>query len=113
MTLELKKYLLDHCREWMLPEEIRAITRIGLTTYGEEVTRKLVLTESKMEAFYGFEDEKTNQLVELGKEQMQIRIAERLLKESGNTVINNCPKCGKLARTPRAKQCRHCNHDWH
>jgi len=27
--------------------------------------------------------------------------------------FNNCPKCEKLARTPYAKQCRHCGHDWH
>jgi hypothetical protein len=66
-----------------------------------------------MEAFYGFADEKTNLLVALGKEELQIRIAERLLKDSADAIINNCPKCGKLARTPRAKQCRHCKHDWH
>jgi len=92
MTAELQKYLLEQCREWMLPEEIRALTRIGLTKHGEEVTRKLAL---------------------LGIERMHIRIAERLLKDSAATIINNCPKCGKLARTPRAKQCRHCKHDWH
>jgi len=97
----------------MLPEEIRALTRIGFTKYGEEVERKLALTQPTMETFYGFADEKTNQLVELGKEKMQIRIAERLLKDSADTIINNCPQCGKLARTPRAKQCRHCMHDWH
>jgi hypothetical protein len=113
MTVELKKYLLEQCREWMLPEEIRALRRIGLTKYGEEVTRQSALAESKMEAMFGFADEKTNQLVDLGKEQMQMRIAERLLKDSADTVINNCSKCGKLARTPRAKQCRHCKHDWH
>jgi hypothetical protein len=113
MTAELQKYLLDHCREWMLPEEIRALTRIALTQYGEEVERKLVLIESKMEAFYGFADEQTNQLVELGKEKLEIKIAERLLKDSADKLINNCPKCGKLAKTPRAKQCRYCKHYWH
>ena len=113
MTAELQKYLLDHSREWMLPEEIRALTRISLTKWAEEADRKIALTEPKMEAFYGFADEKTNKLVELGKEQLQIRIAERLLRDAGDKIINNCPKCGKLARTPRAKQCRYCRHDWH
>jgi predicted RNA-binding Zn-ribbon protein involved in translation (DUF1610 family) len=113
MTDEVKKYLVDQCREWMLPEEIRALMRIGLTKHGEEVTRKSALADFKLETIYGFADEKTNQLVDLGIEKMRIRIAERLLKESGNMVINNCPNCGKLARTPRAKQCRHCGHDWH
>lgn len=41
-------------------------------------------------------------------------MAEKVLREHGDQVfINNCPKCGRLARTPLAKQCRHCRHDWH
>lgn len=27
--------------------------------------------------------------------------------------FNNCPKCGKLAITPQAKQCRFCSYNWH
>jgi len=27
--------------------------------------------------------------------------------------LNLCPACGKIARTPLAKQCRFCFHDWH
>ena len=113
MTEELKKYLLEQCRDWMLPEEINALHRIGLTEHGEEVTRKTALAEFKMEKVYGFKDDKTNNLVNLGKEKMEIAIAERLLKDSKKEIINNCPKCQKLARTPKAKQCRHCGHNWH
>jgi hypothetical protein len=41
------------------------------------------------------------------------QIADRIMLEHGDKVIfNNCPVCGKLARTPDAKQCRHCWHDW-
>jgi hypothetical protein len=41
-------------------------------------------------------------------------IAEKVLREHGDQVfINKCPRCGRLARTPLAKQCRHCGHDWH
>lgn len=101
------------CREWMVAEELRALTRIGLTKHGEISARKSALTNSEMEARYGFTDPKTNQLVNLGAENMKVEIADRLLKEVGKQIINNCPKCGKLARTPYAKQCRHCGHDWH
>ena len=97
----------------MLPEEIRALARIGLIDRGEDEARNLALASIKLEAIYGFTDAKTNQLVELGTEKMETMIAERLLKESGDIIINNCPKCGSLARTPRARQCRHCGHDWH
>ena len=113
MTDELRKYLLEQCRDWMLPEEIRALDRIGLTKHGEEVIRKSALVEFKMEVMYGFKDDATNELVTMGRAGMEVAIAERILTRSRDEVLNNCPKCGALARTPRAKQCRHCGHDWH
>jgi hypothetical protein len=43
-----------------------------------------------------------------------IGCAERILQEASNKVIlNHCPNCQRLARTPFAKQCRHCHHNWH
>ncbi len=97
----------------MLPEELNALRRSVLTEHGEEVTRQSALVEFKMEKMYGFKDERTNSLVNLGKEQMEIAIAERILRDSKDEVINNCPKCNQLARTPKAKQCRFCGHNWH
>jgi hypothetical protein len=42
------------------------------------------------------------------------KIAEYLLENYESEIfINNCPNCKQLARTPKAKQCRHCGHDWH
>lgn len=120
MTAELEKYLIEQCRQWMLPEEIRALRRIGLSEYGEKTTREIAEKESgntladfKMEKMFGFNDSKTNELVNLGREKMESTIAQRLLDRNGNSIVNNCPKCNKLTRTPRAKQCRHCGHDWH
>lgn len=37
-------------------------------------------------------------------------IVKRLLKEE-NIVLNTCPTCGALARTPDAKQAK-CGHQW-
>jgi hypothetical protein len=36
-----------------------------------------------------------------------------LSKHSNDIIINLCPNCGRLARTPLAKQCKHCFFDWH
>src|SRR5690242_20056031 len=42
------------------------------------------------------------------------RTARRTLAEDRDKVfLNKCPSCGALARTPRARQCRRCGHDWH
>jgi len=42
------------------------------------------------------------------------RLAKIIFEKYFDKVFwNLCPKCNGLARTPKAKQCRHCYHDWH
>ena len=42
------------------------------------------------------------------------RTAQRILDEHRAEVrFNYCCRCGGLARTPKARQCRFCRHDWH
>ncbi len=54
------------------------------------------------------------ELAKDGYQSFQLRTAARILRDSPDQVfLNCCPICGKLARTPTAKQCRHCHHDWH
>lgn len=113
MTEELQIYLLNYCGSLLLREEKRALIRSGFLKDGEQSTRKLALTNPAIEDMYGFTDEKANALAALGKEKLRSTIAERLLKDHSQEVINTCPRCEKLARTPLAKQCRHCGFDWH
>ena len=111
MESELKKYLLEQCRDWMLKEEIKVLRRLNLTEHGETVTRKNALVAYNMELFYGFKDQKINDLVSLGKIIAEERIAKRILKDNPN-ILNNCPNCERLTRTPKARQCRHCGNKW-
>ena len=49
-----------------------------------------------------------------GSESFVMAVGRRLYAEHRDRLtLNFCPKCGGLARTPEAKQCRHCLHDWH
>jgi len=53
-------------------------------------------------------------LLEDGLEKFEERIAVRILKSHPDkVVVNRCPNCDRLARTPYAMQCRHCHLDWH
>jgi rRNA maturation endonuclease Nob1 len=45
-------------------------------------------------------------------EEFRINVAKRVLSDNPQFKFNNCPNCGKLARTPEAKQCSHCGHSW-
>jgi len=53
-------------------------------------------------------------LIEEEREIEKTRLSKILLENYGDKIFwNLCPNCGELARTPKAKQCRHCNQDWH
>ncbi len=43
-----------------------------------------------------------------------LQTADRIIRDHGEKIaFNCCPRCGRLARTPKARQCRFCRHDWH
>ncbi|GAB5534052.1 MAG: hypothetical protein Rubg2KO_03010 [Rubricoccaceae bacterium] len=49
-----------------------------------------------------------------GPDAFRRRVAERVMAERGGDVnLNRCPKCDRIPRTPRAKQCLWCKHRWH
>jgi len=59
-------------------------------------------------------DPQITTLLKDGYEMFKTKIVKRIMNETpGKVIFNNCPKCGKLARTPQAKQCRFCNYNWH
>ena len=42
------------------------------------------------------------------------RTRDRLLADHADDVlVNRCPKCTRIVRTPMAKQCQWCKHKWH
>jgi hypothetical protein len=60
------------------------------------------------------EDEEILILLENGYDNFELNTAKKILQNFPEEVfLNNCQKCGKLARTPTAKQCRFCGFDWH
>jgi hypothetical protein len=53
-------------------------------------------------------------LLQDGQEMFIQRAAQRIYAENGGEqLLNTCPACNRLARTPQARQCRYCNFDWH
>jgi hypothetical protein len=55
-----------------------------------------------------------NALLAEGPKAFHDKIRDRILAEhSDKIVLNRCPKCGTLARTPQACLCPACNHTWY
>jgi hypothetical protein len=53
-------------------------------------------------------------LCEDGTSAAREQIAQKIYDEhGGEALLNKCPRCHRLARTAKAKQCRYCGYDWH
>jgi hypothetical protein len=49
-----------------------------------------------------------------GEAEFKLRVCKRIVAAyKADAMINRCPQCFRIARTPRAKQCLWCGHAWH
>ena len=49
-----------------------------------------------------------------GEDVFRMRTVKRVIaKYRKQIIIARCPKCERVIRTPTAKQCLWCGHDWH
>jgi len=60
------------------------------------------------------ENESVLDILGEGYDNFELKIAQTILSGYPDKVLfNYCPSCNHLSRTPYAKQCRYCCHDWH
>ena len=64
--------------------------------------------------FYNVADTAVIELVNDRLDEFTEKVGRRILAgHSDEVFLNRCSRCGSLARTPTAKQCRTCFFDWH
>lgn len=82
----------------------------GLSDVGNQQAADQLLADSGQ-----LDNAAVNQLLEGGDFAFQQRVVDRVLHAEalGELVINRCPSCGKIVRSPLARQCLWCDHDWH
>jgi len=95
---------------------------VHLMTKAEWLANRAFLIKLKIEHGYSpesFTDLETHDpevlvLMRDGPQLFWDRVRDRILRDRPEQVILTCcPKCGGLARTPRARQCPWCYHSWH
>lgn len=110
---------LDNNELWPIPPQ--KVTLLGMSSTTERLAYWAYLAEEKTK-FHPSElcDRlKTNDPDALALMTDDIqgfmrRVRDRIIRDHPNEVAFNwCPKCGGLAMTPKARQCRWCCHDWH
>ena len=115
MDNELAKYLVDYYihllsgREQLLIKHAksrRALTSETLESFMKEINWVDKLGDTSRY----FNDDSSS--MRITNDNFDILIASKILETHRDKVfLNYCPKCGQLARTPKAKQCR-CGHSW-
>jgi hypothetical protein len=110
---EIRKYVFFYFGgRFMSLSEITAYNNFLFLEKAENEKSSRSINENiRKKIIYNSEIEK---LMENGFESFQTKIVNRILENHlSEIIINRCPKCQKLTRTPQAKQCSHCFFDWH
>jgi hypothetical protein len=109
-----RDYILHYFSGFMTPEESAASMHYNIIQqFGERIKRDGVDSQPDFIRTRLSKDPAVLALLKSGIEQFRINAAERIFRDSADKMFfNNCSKCGKLARTPEAKQCRYCGHSW-
>ncbi|RFS20120.1 hypothetical protein DVR12_20605 [Chitinophaga silvatica] len=108
---ELKDYIYYYCGRFMTEDE--AMARKTASHYNLETESETMLTMMKEKGWIS-DEPKILSMIEDGKEALKERIIRRIWEEHQHELnLNLCPACSKITRTPKAKQCRFCFHDWH
>jgi hypothetical protein len=121
METEIAQYVFTYYRHLMTRQERLAHRHLvttakamgGRTDAGSQTeARKTNKNPFLLEWFSS--DPEVLRLASEGLDVFVERVAQRILDEHRDEVrFNNCPKCGGLTRTPKARQCRFCGFDWH
>ncbi len=113
MNIETAKYITNYYHQFLNEKENIAHRHLysifKLNSESENSPRyKIYKQTGKITS-----DKEALELIKNGETEFFINTANRILKEHNKEIfINNCPNCQKLARTPKARQCRHCGNKW-
>ena len=118
MNQRLANYVIKYYGRFMTESERRAQSHLTYTMKAAKGrSDTLAQQEAKRHQFYSrgiSEDPEVLRLTSDGFQPFAERTAKRILAEHAEAVLLNCcPRCGELTRTPMARQCRFCHFDWH
>ena len=114
MDKETARYIINYFSHLLSSAERMAIKHTTSTyKMAHSTVENPNLTKFFQEKGWLTSDQSVLDLLKDGYDNFELKVADRILSENPDKVfLNNCPKCLKLARTPRASQCRHCGYSW-
>jgi hypothetical protein len=119
MNVDEAKHVFHNYGHLMTPKEKLAFSHLGGTMKatmgrGDPAAQDEVKAGSTHLRRLLSEDPEVLLLARDGYDAFVLRTGQRiLLDDRDRIVLNYCPRCKGLARTPKARQCRFCGYDWH
>lgn len=115
MEPELADYIFNYCSKFINDTEFKAINHhFGLVKKMDRYGDNLPIQFLEAKKRFLTDDPEALELLKDGYPNFIMKTAERIYRDHKHELqFNLCPKCNKIARTPQAKQCRFCRHDWH
>jgi len=119
MEIERARYLLRYYDYLMTDSEKSAERHLSATakaTHGrtDATAQAQVRASSHHLRKMLSDDPEVLQLASDGLDAFALRTAKKMLALYGNQIaFNCCPRCGALAKTPKARRCRFGKYDWH
>lgn len=111
----LRWYVWRHCQHLMTDIERRA-DRAGMAAIKADAAEQggsHSLAKAVRERWGSAGDAEGGMALAAGYEAFRERVTHRLLSDAAvRAMINRCPACGRVVRTPLARQCLWCKHTW-
>ncbi len=113
MNLEIAEYIIKYYSKFLNEKENLALRHINSLFKLDGDSNSSMYNVYKQKGWITT-DKKALDLIKNGLSEFYLHTANRISKTHKDEVfLNNCPKCQKLSRTPKARQCRHCGNKWH
>jgi hypothetical protein len=109
-------YIMRYHTEFLTEMERRTLRHI-VAVHKQHYLDEIVKGEGRTSKFYSeyiSDDPEVLRLANDGYGAFNLKTAQRIFQQHSEELrFNCCPRCGGVARTPKARQCRFCHHDWH
>jgi hypothetical protein len=108
----LTNYVWQHYRHLFTEFERRVADRISIEIKTQHSPPEI--RAERLARLWGPPDATVNSALEQGHWAFLDRVRTRILAEEADRILTNrCPMCERIVRTPKARQCLWCHHDWH
>ncbi|SFO29368.1 hypothetical protein SAMN05428949_4820 [Chitinophaga sp. YR627] len=108
---ELETYIFRFCGEFQTHHEVMAYKTVLYHNLSDTPAHLLKLMKETGQIS---DDPEVLAMMVDGRDALRDRIVRRVWEQHRQELsLNLCPVCGKIARTPKARQCQFCYHNWH